>query len=250
MVSVLAGVRDREGVADALADHPGLAGGDVAAGSGVDHEVAGQSGADVLDLADDAQPVLAVQVELGDLGTVVLHLEGQVAGADLGARDVAAVVGRRHADRAVGIGRGVVGLGETTAGGQHERCGRTERKDEGDAHGCCLSGSVCGRHGLRRRRGGGTVAPDPREEEGQSRHDVRDPGDRLEPGGGGREVDGALEDGPAPGRGRDLVADVEGQVVEPGQDAAPPAGRVRRRRGRRRRRRSGSRRSRRRTWRG
>ena len=75
---------------------PGLAGGDVVARGGADDEVAGQAGADVLDLADDAQAVLGVEVELGDLSPVFLTLKttlperrlvgGQVAAVGGGAR--------------------------------------------------------------------------------------------------------------------------------------------------------------------
>ena len=74
-----AGAGDREAGADAVAVHAGLAGRDVLAGRRRDHQVAGDARADVLDLADDPQPVLGEKVELGDLGAVVRDGEGQRA---------------------------------------------------------------------------------------------------------------------------------------------------------------------------
>ena len=89
--AVLARVGDREVGADPLAGHAGLAGRDVLARGDVDDQVAREARSDVLDLADDAQPVLAVQVELGDLVALVLDLVDEVArrrlvGGELAAR--------------------------------------------------------------------------------------------------------------------------------------------------------------------
>ena len=59
---------------------PGLQAVKYLPGSACSDEVAGQAGADVLDLADDPQAVLAEQVELGDLGAGVGDREPQRAG--------------------------------------------------------------------------------------------------------------------------------------------------------------------------
>ncbi len=98
----------RELAADALADHPRLAGGDVGAGRRREHELAVERGADVLDLADDAQAVVAEQVELGDVVAAVGHVERERAGGRLGGGQVARVVGRRDGD-AARVARAVVG---------------------------------------------------------------------------------------------------------------------------------------------
>ena len=54
-------------------------------------------------------------------------------------------------------------------------------------------------------------------EQGHRDREVEHPGDGLEPGGLGREVEDALEDRAVPAALVDRARDVEGQVVQPGQ---------------------------------
>ena len=70
-----AGAGHAERRPDPVADHARLARRDIGARGGLHHEVAGDPGPDVLDLADDPDAVRAEQVELGDLVARVLHLE-------------------------------------------------------------------------------------------------------------------------------------------------------------------------------
>ena len=58
----------KRALADAVADHARLAHREVVAGLHDDGQAAGCAGGDVLDLADDAQPVVGEQVELADAG--------------------------------------------------------------------------------------------------------------------------------------------------------------------------------------
>ena len=130
---LLVGLGDGEVGADALAGHPRLAGGDVLAGRRVHDELAGQLGADVLDLGDDAEPVLAEQVELGDLRAGVGDVEGQGAGRSLGRREVARGVRGADGQGARGA-RDVVaspsGGGVLGAGGESR-----DRQDDGEQQG-------------------------------------------------------------------------------------------------------------------
>ena len=65
----------------------------------------------------------------------------------------------------------------------------------------------------------GACAPGGADEEGHRRDDVGEPREGLEPGGGGREVEDALEDRAVPAARRDGRGDVEREVVQAGQDA-------------------------------
>ena len=133
-----AGVGDRELGADPVAHHARLAGSDVGAGAGGDHQLAGEAGPDVLHLADDAQAVLGQQVELGDLGAVVGDVEHQVAARRLGGGETAGIVRAGDGDR-VAAGRGFV----VRAGGQqHQR--RDDEDRDGTVHTRAFSGAVVG----------------------------------------------------------------------------------------------------------
>ena len=57
------------------------------------------------------------------------------------------------------------------------------------------------------------------EEDRQRRHEIREPGRGLELGRRGGEVEDTLEERPVPGPGWDGVGDVEGQVVQAGQES-------------------------------
>ena len=95
---LLARVRDGEGGTNAIAHHAWLAGGEVAAGSSLHDQVAADAGADVLDLADDAQAVIGQQVELGHFRTVVGDLEHQVAAGRRCSAHLTGIVGAAHLD--------------------------------------------------------------------------------------------------------------------------------------------------------
>ncbi len=113
--------RDRErGLADALADHAGLADRVVRAGLSHHGEVARRPGRDVLHLGDDAQLVVAQQVELGDPVARVRDRERDVAAAGGVGLYRAPVRGALHGDD-----RGCAGLRiRHTAGEQGDGCGR------------------------------------------------------------------------------------------------------------------------------
>jgi hypothetical protein len=116
-----------QGLADALAGHPGLAGALVLARRQFHDQLAAQPGADVLDLAHD--PVaLGVDVELGDLAAGVAHLERVRTGGKLRTAQLAAVLRCGDRDRATG-GVLVAGVGGAAAregtAGEH-RAGREE----------------------------------------------------------------------------------------------------------------------------
>ena len=105
-----------------------------------------------------------------------------------------------------------------------ERAGRPAAVDrEGRAHRVCFSvrRSACdGAAGRGRRVGGVAAAADADEEQRQHRDGVEQPGGGLDPGGGRREVEDALEQGRRTRcRRRATSDDVEGEVVEPGQEA-------------------------------
>ena len=74
---LLTGISDREGGADAVADHARFACRDVAPGLDLQHQLPRYAGADILHFADDAQSVLAVEVELVHLAAAVRHREGE-----------------------------------------------------------------------------------------------------------------------------------------------------------------------------
>ena len=123
-------------VADAVADHPRLAGGLVLAGRQLDEQLAAEPGGDVLDLGHD--PVaLGVDVELGDLAAAVGHLELVGAGLELGGVDVAGVVGggdgdrcRRPRCRPPSVGAAPAGGGQDGEGERRgARAGRRSRRD-------------------------------------------------------------------------------------------------------------------------
>ena len=124
----LAGVADGELGPDAVADHAGLAGGEVRAGGGLQDQVAGQARADVLDLADDPQTVLGEQVELVHLAAGVRDAEPQVARRRGRRRHLARRVGRGHGQRAR-IGRGAAGRRCVVGAGGQQR--QTERQGRG-----------------------------------------------------------------------------------------------------------------------
>ena len=119
----LVGRGDREpGLADPVAGHAGFAGGDVFALGQLNDQVAGQSRSDVLGLADDPQPVVGEQVELGDLVARVGDAEAEVAGRGFLGRDGAGIRAAVDRDRRpVGTGRGV-----------GDAAGESEQADRGD----------------------------------------------------------------------------------------------------------------------
>ena len=84
---------DLELLADTGAHHARFACRLIRAGfDDLDRQLAGQTGADVLDLAEHPI-VVAVHVELGDLVAVVRHVERHVAGLGVGGREVTALIG-------------------------------------------------------------------------------------------------------------------------------------------------------------
>ena len=122
-------VGDREGrLADARADHSGLADGEVVPGTGLHHEGARDAGTDVLGLADDAQTVVAQQVELGHLVAGVRHDERDGAARSLGCRHGAGVGARVHCQ----LGRPGGGCRVRHASGERDQRGKTQR---GETHG-------------------------------------------------------------------------------------------------------------------
>jgi hypothetical protein len=137
---------DREVLADAVADHAGLARALVRPLGQVDDEVAGQSRPHVLDLAHDAV-ALGVHIELGDLGARVGDLEGGRPGIELRGRDVARGVGGLDGDGAVAR-LGLLGAGGEQGQGRDGEAGREEAAVHGGP-------SVRGPAGPSRRRGGG-----------------------------------------------------------------------------------------------
>ena len=153
---LLTGVGDGEGRPDAVADHPGLAGGEVGAGRRAEDQVTGEARPDVLDLADDAEPVGGEQVELGHLRPAVGDGEGQASRGRGVGRDLAARVGGldgegpgvARLDRVPRTGRGVVG-----AGGQQ---GHAEQGGDG-GQGEARTGTAAG-HGRVLPAGRGTGA--------------------------------------------------------------------------------------------
>ena len=188
---------------------------------GVHDELAGEAGADVLDLADDPLAVLAEQVELRDLRAVVGDVEAELAGRRLGGRDVAGVVGRAHRDRAV-VARAADGVAfcvqAARAGAATARASSGRRRmgttgpwgsgAGGSAGGQCAAGVGAG-------VGAAGAAADaerrrtPRRKSSIDRHGVGDPDDRLEHRGDRGEVEDALEQRGVPGAGVDHAGDVE-----------------------------------------
>ena len=143
-----AGVGHGERRPDAVADHAGLARGEVAARGDLRHQVAGQARADVLHLGDDAQPVGGQQVELGGLRPVVGHGEGERAGRCAGGRQGARVRGGAHGERAATGRAGRRGRGVGHAGGQCEgQDGHGGRDEAEPGHGSPREGAAGGRWG-------------------------------------------------------------------------------------------------------
>lgn len=89
-------------LADALALHAGLAGDPVVAGLHLGGDPLLGAGADVLPLGD--HPVVGEEeIDLGDLGTLVLYGQFDVPGRELRLRDLARVVRRRHRDDVLAV---------------------------------------------------------------------------------------------------------------------------------------------------
>ena len=152
---LLARIGDGERAADAVADHSRFAGGEVLAGACLDDEVAGEARADVLDLADDAQPVVAEQVELGDLVAIVGHLEDEVAAGCLCRADLAGLVGAADghgAFLAVGVVRGARCADDGEAAGEG---GEPGGADGGRSVHGCLSGVLLSGGAVQGWRSGG-----------------------------------------------------------------------------------------------
>ena len=213
--------RDREVGADALPLHARLAGGDVVALRRRDDQLPVEVRADVLDLADDPQAVLAQQVELGDVRAGVGDVEMQGASGGLLGREVARVVGRGDRDRArVALLRvGVLGAAGEHGHGEQQGCGEAEAEQ---CHGSSIvlvgTGQLVRSWGPEA-VGWGVAAADRPQEQEHDGDDVEQPGRGLEPGGGRAEVEDALEQGGVPAAGLDRVGDVEREVVQAGQDA-------------------------------
>ena len=138
------------------------------------------------------------------------------------ASSVASIVTGRVDVAGGGRRLGVRGAGRHDEGGR-----RAGRAGSPSGQGCAwgvLSGwcsaqalavVVAGRRGGDR---GGCRRRRTAEEQRHHHGDVRDPDDRLEPGGGGREVEDPLEQRAVPARRRDLGGDVERQGVQAGQE--------------------------------
>ena len=184
--------------ADPVADHARLAGRVVRAGPDLHDEVAGEAGADVLDLGDDPQPVLAQQVELGDVVAAVGDLERERARTAPWSprpctRSAVDVDGERAG--AAGAGRVRDAAGDARADderGERRRRARAGERDIGspgagvDGGGVATvrrSGGGCRRAGSPAtgpsRAGGGAEPHTSRTNRNIVGHDVGDPGDRL-----------------------------------------------------------------------
>ncbi len=113
-------------LADAVAGHTGLAGHLVVAGLDLRRDGGLGAGADVLALGDDLV-AWGVDVDLGRLRALVVHLDADVTGREGGLRHLAGAVGGADLD-GVGGGRVVLLL---RAAGQHDG-----RDCEGEQRGC------------------------------------------------------------------------------------------------------------------
>ena len=218
------------------ADHPRLAGGDVLPRLDVRDEAAAQRRADVLDLRHDPLAVGGEEVELGDLGAVVAHLEGHRARGGLDGREVAGlggggdlhgarVAGRRGVTARVlgaghegGHGQGEAGQGEAA----HQGVLVVEQVSAGPVPGRRSSVRPTGRSvqasaGSCPGRAWSGGAPSARTAPGGN--GVQQPGRGLQHGHHRGEVEHALDHDGVPGAGLDHARDVEGQHVEAGQDA-------------------------------
>ena len=223
----------REVGPDALADHARLARGDVRPGRGIDGQGLAGVGADALDLAEDPQPVLGQQVELGHLVAVVGHREGERPGGSLGGRHVARVVGRADGEGArvaLLAGLGAVGA----AGGEHQGggSGSGERAQWRDSTLHDRDPSVGAAAGAGAGCGVGTTV-EGEQVEGDRRYDVRRPDDRLEHGRRRGDVEHPAEHRAVPGVGVERRRRCRRGCRRGPAAGRSPGGRGRRTRGRR-----------------
>ena len=178
---------------------------------------AGEARPDVLDLAEDAQAVLGEQVELGDLRAVVLDVEGQRGRRRLGRGDVARVVGSRRSRASVAPSPVSPSAAPSVFSVQAARQQAPDaprgaaRRGYGFLREAGARGGVDGVRGAaaagRRRRNsairGRRRGPRRRPRDGRGREKLKTPLSRV-----AYQLSGSI-----------VVRDVEGQVVEAGQDA-------------------------------
>ena len=210
-----------------VADHARLAGGLVRRPAGSSTEqLAARARGDVLDLADDPVAV-AVDVELGDLAAVVGHAGTWCVPA--GARvvaDVAGVVGGGDGD-AVGGRRpppppssAAPQAARVSAVRRRAAAGRTRAGTSGSsAHAAAVSGIDAGGGAATARRAVPLRRAGQRKSD-QDRHEVEQPGDRLEHGGGGGDVEQPESSRAVPAGRVEHAGDVEGRVASPGRTPA------------------------------